>query len=74
MTDSATHAVDKLLRMANQIAVAFAAQPRDEAIIGVADHIKAFWTPKMRRDIGVHLAEGGQRLEPLAKAALERLQ
>jgi formate dehydrogenase subunit delta len=74
MTDNATHAVDKLIRMANQIAVAFAAQPRDEAITGVADHIKAFWTPKMRRDIGVHLAEGGGRLEPLAKAALERLQ
>ena len=74
MTDNATHAVDKLIRMANQIAVAFSAQPREEAITGVADHIKAFWTPKMRRDIGVHLAEGGGRLEPLAKAALERLQ
>jgi formate dehydrogenase subunit delta len=66
-------AVDKLIRMANQIALAFHAEPRDAAVADIATHIKSFWTPKMRRDIGSHLAEGGSRLDPLAKAAIERL-
>ena len=73
MTSSPAGAVDKLIRMANQIALAFRIEPHDQAVADVATHIKSFWTPKMRRDIGAHLVEGGSRLDPLAKAALERL-
>ena len=73
MTHTPASAIDKLARMANQIALAFRAEPHDAAVADVADHIRKFWTPKMRRDIGAHLAEGGAKLDPLAKAALERL-
>jgi formate dehydrogenase subunit delta len=41
------HQVDKLGMMANQIALFFKSYPHDEAVAGVATHIRAFWTPKM---------------------------
>ena len=73
MTTTPSEAADKLVRMANQIALAFRLEPPDAAVAGVADHIKSFWTPKMRRDMLARLAEGGAGLDPLAKAAIERL-
>jgi formate dehydrogenase subunit delta len=36
----------------------------------IADHIRQFWDPRMRRVIAAHVAEGGAGLDPLAKAAL----
>jgi len=66
-------AMAKLVRMANQIAIAFRLQPHAQAVAGAADHIKSFWTPKMRRDIATHLAEGGDGLEPLAKEAIAKI-
>ncbi len=42
----------KLVRMANQIAAFFAAEPdRKAAVDGVAGHLKRFWEPRMRREI-----------------------
>jgi formate dehydrogenase subunit delta len=43
--------VDKLVMMANQIALFFKSYPREEAIAGIASHIEAFWTPKMRESL-----------------------
>lgn len=40
--------LDKLAMMANQIAAFFRSYPHEEAVAGVASHIEAFWTPKMR--------------------------
>ena len=40
---------DKLVRMANQIATFFRTQADDAAVPAVADHIKSFWSPVMRR-------------------------
>lgn len=40
--------IDKLTMMANQIARFFKSYPHDQAVAGVAAHIEAFWTPKMR--------------------------
>lgn len=40
--------IDKLTMMANQIAKFFKSYPHDEAVAGVAAHILAYWTPKMR--------------------------
>lgn len=41
---------EKLVRMANQIATYFESQPDDPAK-GVADHINAFWDPRMRAQL-----------------------
>jgi formate dehydrogenase subunit delta len=62
---------ETLVRMANQIADFFKAQPEAEAIKGTADHIKLFWDPRMRRELCKHLAEGGEGLSRLARQAAE---
>ncbi|MDP2357769.1 MAG: formate dehydrogenase subunit delta [Beijerinckiaceae bacterium] len=64
----------KLVRMANQIAIFFRTQPEEAAAAAVADHIKSFWSPVMRREIYAHLGAGGEGLEPLARAGLEVLK
>ena len=41
---------DQLIRMANQIGVFFESMPdRAEAHEGLANHLKKFWDPRMRR-------------------------
>jgi formate dehydrogenase subunit delta len=64
---------DRLVRMANQIATYFSAYPHDEAVAGVADHLKQFWEPRMLTQIKAHVAEGGEGLHDLVPAALRRL-
>ena len=61
---------DKLLRMANQIATFFRSYPDEEAVAGIHKHIVAFWTPKMRRDLGGYADEAGERLDALVHRAL----
>lgn len=63
----------KLVYMANQIATFFRSQPEEGAVAGVADHIRSFWSPTMRRDIYAHLRAGGEGLDPLARRGLETL-
>lgn len=44
-----TNSLDNLIRMANRIGDFFASQPgRDEALTGIATHIRNFWEPRMR--------------------------
>jgi len=64
---------DTLVRMANQIADFFKAQPGEDAIAGTADHIRRFWDPRMRAKMAEHLAHGGEGLTPLAKEAAARV-
>lgn len=64
---------DTLVRMANQIAAAFATKPDDAAVEAVAGHIKAFWDPRMRRAIADHVAAGGDGLTARAKSAVVTL-
>ena len=64
---------EKLVYMANQIAAFFRSQPDEAAVAGVADHIKSFWNPMMRREIYSHLRAGGEGLDPLARRGLEAL-
>jgi len=41
---------DNLIHMANRIGDFFQAMPdRAEALAGIADHLKKFWEPRMRR-------------------------
>jgi formate dehydrogenase subunit delta len=67
---------EKLVYMANQISRFFVSQGREEAaVVGIADHIRSFWDPSMRRGIFAHLdATGGQGLDPAALKALQKLR
>ena len=64
---------DHLVHMANQIAVFFASYPREEAVSGVADHLKKFWERRMLEQAFEYIDEGGSGLHPLAFEALHRL-
>jgi formate dehydrogenase subunit delta len=51
----------KLVKMANEIAAFFAAEPeRAAAVDGVAGHIKRFWEPRMRTALLAVLDAGGE--------------
>lgn len=60
---------DRLIRMANKIAEAFAASPHDQAVAATAEHIRRYWDPRMRAKLKAHLDQGAAGLEPLALAA-----
>jgi formate dehydrogenase subunit delta len=64
---------ERLVMMANQIAKAFTPLGETRAVPKIAEHIKKFWDPRMRRQIDAHVAAGGAGLEPYAKAALQSL-
>ncbi len=62
----------KLDAMANQIATFFRPYPREEAVAGVHDHVVAFWSPSMRRDLNARIASGDARLDPVVVDAMGR--
>jgi formate dehydrogenase subunit delta len=64
---------DKLIYMANQIGRFWTSQGADKAPDAIAEHIKKFWDPRMRKAILSHLDAGGSGLDPLVRAAIERL-
>jgi formate dehydrogenase subunit delta len=44
--------VQHLIEMANRIGEFFESMPdHDEALAGIADHVRRFWEPRMRRAI-----------------------
>jgi formate dehydrogenase subunit delta len=44
--------INKLIKMANQIGTFFESFPdREEALDGIANHLKKFWTPAMRANL-----------------------
>ncbi|RFB79643.1 formate dehydrogenase subunit delta [Methylovirgula sp. 4M-Z18] len=65
---------EKLVYMANQITAFFRTQPHDDAVVGIAEHLKKFWNPVMLRDMDAHIAKGGEGLDPLALEAFQKLR
>jgi formate dehydrogenase subunit delta len=66
------HTLDKLVLMANQIARNVTHDPDPVGMI--ADHIKAFWSPRMIAQIApVVTGADHTRLDPFAHAALSRV-
>jgi formate dehydrogenase subunit delta len=66
--------IERLVAMVNDIGRYFAAEPDAAAgAAGIADHLKRFWEPGMRRQIVAHLQAGGEGLDPLAKQGVQRL-
>jgi len=64
---------DHLIRMANQIGTFFESMPeRQEALEGIAAHIKKFWEPRMRREFLALLEAGGEGVSPIVREALDK--
>ena len=63
----------KLVKMANEIAAFFHAEPDQAvAIEGVASHLKRFWDPRMRSELVRWMDEhDGEGLSELAAAAIK---
>ncbi|MFN0096038.1 MAG: formate dehydrogenase subunit delta [Dehalococcoidia bacterium] len=61
---------EKMVHRANEIARFWAAYPHDEAVRGVAEHIKSFWEPRFRRQLVEYANTGGAGLHDLVKEAL----
>jgi formate dehydrogenase subunit delta len=65
---------ERLVAMANDIGRFFQAEPdRDEATKHVANHLRRFWDPRMRREIVAHFRTGGAGLDELPRAAVGML-
>ena len=65
---------DRLVYMANQIGKFFESQRADEVVPGIANHIKKFWDPRMRKTIFAYMDAGGEGIDPPVRKALDHLQ
>jgi formate dehydrogenase subunit delta len=65
---------DRLIYMANQIGKFFQSQGYENAVPGIADHIRRFWDPRMRAAIFAHFDAGGAGLDPNVRDAIAKLK
>ena len=65
--------LERLIYMVNQIARNLTTQAEGDPAIAVADHVAAFWDPRMRSMIDAHWGAGGSGLDPDALAAIAHL-
>ena len=63
-----------LIHMANQIGKFFEVQGREKDLAGVAEHIRKFWGPQMKKAIFAHLDAGGTGLDTNVREALVSLK
>jgi hypothetical protein len=66
--------ITKLVRMANQIGDYFRTLPEAEGTAGAADHLRRYWTPKMRAEIVAFAETDGSGLNPVAARAIAELK
>lgn len=63
--------VADLVRMANDIGRFFEAETdRAAAVAGIADHLRRFWDPRMRRQLLAHAQAGGEGLIDIVREAV----
>ncbi len=66
--------VEKLARMANQIATNFDyGSDKDKVVAGIVDHLSRFWTPSMRVELMEAQRQGAVELSDLAARAVAKL-
>ncbi|MGC8519638.1 MAG: formate dehydrogenase subunit delta [Steroidobacteraceae bacterium] len=67
--------IELLVKMANEISEFFAAEsPPPQAAEDVAQHLRRFWEPRMRRQIIAYVrATSGAGLSELARRGIETL-
>jgi formate dehydrogenase subunit delta len=63
---------DNLVHMANRIGEFFQTMPeREEAALGITQHLRKFWAPRMRCELLAHFDHtGGDDLLPIVRQAL----
>jgi formate dehydrogenase subunit delta len=62
---------EHLVHMANDIGHFFGANPdRNAAVVSISNHIKSFWTPRMRRKLIEDMHGGDEELEELPREAM----
>jgi formate dehydrogenase subunit delta len=67
--------IERLVRMANDIGNFFKAEPdHAQAVEGVANHIKRFWDPRMRKEILAYAENGGAGMMELVREAVLKLR
>lgn len=64
--------MQNLIHMVNQIGGFFESMPdREEAVLGIADHLHNFWEPRMRSQLLDYVdAENGKDLKPIVLSAI----
>jgi formate dehydrogenase subunit delta len=60
-----------LVAMVNEIAAFFAGEDPGNAPENVANHLRRYWDPRMRRQIIAHASNGGEGLSQVARAGIE---
>lgn len=60
-----------LVAMVNEIAAFFAGEDPGKAAENVANHLRRYWDPRMRKQIVAHARNGGEDLSEVAKAGVE---
>jgi formate dehydrogenase major subunit len=63
-----------LVRMANQISAQFPHLDHDAALDSIADHLRTFWEPHMRKHLLALVDAGAPGIEPLVVEASSRLR
>lgn len=65
--------IQNLVKMANQIGAFFESMPdREQAKADIANHLKRFWEPRMRKAMVDGLSdEATQGLDPIVREALD---
>jgi len=62
--------IDKLVRMANQIAIEFGNQRGADPAMATWDHLWHFWDPRMCAQIIAYLDQGGAGMNDIAQRAV----
>ncbi|CAN5340689.1 formate dehydrogenase subunit delta [soil metagenome] len=57
------------IRLINKVVVHFGYLPTEQAVTQVADHVRKFWDPRMKRRLFDLVDAGAGELEPVALAA-----
>ncbi|HEY2685178.1 MAG TPA: formate dehydrogenase subunit delta [Steroidobacteraceae bacterium] len=60
--------------MANDIGDFFSTQSREDAIFGIANHLRSYWSPRMRAMLTEQLEHGAEGLDELPCEALRFLK
>jgi formate dehydrogenase subunit delta len=64
----------KMIHRVNEIARFWEPYPHDEAVTGVAQHIRSFWEPRFRQQLFAYAEGGGEGLHDLAREAISALR
>jgi formate dehydrogenase subunit delta len=62
---------EHLVTMVNEIAAFFAGEDPGKAAENVANHLRRYWDPRMRKQIVEHATHGGEGLSQVGRAGVE---